>query len=138
MTTTAQALTLAREWWTDPYSPAPRAVAVSARTAHLLTTSIYLGGKMFGAPESSLRTWRMLTTMSGSALLLTEMAHSRNWPHQGRGIMTMAHVGVLGLGHINPRLAKGAAVTALLLGSVGSHLPRTVRRWSVLTRSVLP
>ena len=128
-----------REKRTGPYATAPRTVAIVARTTHILVTGIYLGGRMMNAPEESLRTWRRLTTLTGSVLLVTEVTHSpRNWAHQGRGMTTMAHVGVLTLGHLDSRLAKGAAVAALVIGSVGSHLPRTVRKWSVLTRSVLP
>lgn len=121
-----------------PYANAPRTVAILARTAHILATSVYLGGKVLNASDDSLRTWRRLTTVTGSVLLATEVTHSRNWAHQGRGLTTMAHVGVLAAGHVDSRLAKGAAVTALVIGSLGSHLPRSVRKWSVLTRSVLP
>jgi hypothetical protein len=121
-----------------PYASAPRMAAIAVRTAHVLAASIYLGGRMMDTSDEALRPWRRLTTVTGSVLLATELAHSRNWAHQGRGLTTLAHVGVLTLGHATPRLAKAAPVAALVIGSIGSHLPRSVRKWSVLTRSVLP
>jgi hypothetical protein len=138
MTTTRQPGAGSTQKGSGAYATAPRTVAIAARTAHTLATSIYLGGKMLNASDQSLRPWRRIVTVTGSVLLVTEVTHSRNWAHQGRGIATMAHVGVLAAGHLDSKLAKGAAVAALVIGSVGSHLPRSIRKWSVLSRSVLP
>lgn len=115
-----------------------RRVGISVRTAHILVSSIYLGGRLWDVPADRLRVWRLLTTLTGAALLVTEVRHNRSWPHQGRGLTTMAHLGVLVTGHLSPRLAKAAPVAAMLIGSLGSHLPRSVRKWSILTRTVVP
>jgi hypothetical protein len=123
----------------NPYGPAPRAVAIAARTAHLGAMAMYLGSRAFGAPDSATRRWRWATTVTGATLLATEIAHSPgNWPHQSRGVLTIAHVGILPAGHLTPSMALPVAVAALLLGAIGSHLPRSIRRWSVLQRRVVP
>jgi hypothetical protein len=121
-----------------PQVSAERLAGICARTAHILVTSIYLGGRLWDVPAEKLRIWRYLTTVTGVALLVSEARHSRNWPHQGRGLSTMTHVGVLVPGHLSPRLAKAAPVAAMLIGSVGSHLPRSLRKWSLLRGRVMP
>ena len=121
-----------------PRVSAERLTGISIRTAHIFVTSIYLGGRLWDVPAEKLRVWRYLTTVTGVALLVSETRHSPNWPHQGRGLTAMAHVGVLVPGHLSPRLAKAAPVAALLIGSVGSHLPRSLRKWSLLRGRVMP
>lgn len=106
-----------------------RTVGISARTSHLLVTSVFVGGSVLNLPPERLSAWRRLTLVTGLALLVTEARHSRDWPYQGRGLTTYAHVAVLSAGVLGPRAAKVAAVSALLIGSVGSHLPKAVRTW---------
>lgn len=122
----------------NPYAPAPRSVAILARTAHTGAMAVFIGGRVFHVSPERLRPWRWLTTLTGIALLATEVTHSRNWIHQGRGITTTAHAGVLLGGHVSPRLATAAPVVALAIGAVGSHLPKSVRTWSILYRRALP
>jgi len=114
----------------NPYALGPRLVAVAFRAAHLGATSILAGGRFFGVPATSLRLWQLLTALTGIALLVTEASHSRHWIYQGRGVTTLAHVGVLGLKHLAPAMAVPAMAAALFLGAVGSHLPGSLRKWS--------
>ncbi len=120
----------------NPYDPAPRTVAIIARTAHLLAMAGYLGGRMAGHPTAASR-WRTATTLTGAALLATEASHSRHWAYEGRGLLVFAHVGVLVAFH----RAKGAevpvAVAALVIGAVGSHLPKSLRKWSLRHRRIV-
>jgi hypothetical protein len=120
-----------------PHVSVQRLAGISVRTAHILVTSIYVGGKLWDVPAEKLRVWRYLTTATGVALLVSETRHSRNWPHQGRGLTTMTHVGVLVPGLLWPRLAKASPVAAMLIGSVGSHLPKSLRKWSLLRGKVM-
>jgi hypothetical protein len=122
----------------NPYATAPRTVAILTRTMHTAAMAVFIGGSILHAPARSLRPWRWLTTLTGLALVASEASHSPNWIHQGRGLTTAAHVGVLFAGHVSPRLGTAAPVAALLIGAVASHLPRSVRTWSVLYRRTLP
>jgi hypothetical protein len=106
-----------------------RAVAVVVRTAHLGAMAVLVGGLHFAAPDPALRAWRFLTAATGVALLLLEASHSRHWLYQGRGVTTLLHVGALALVLV-PGGGPAATIVALSLGAVGSHLPRTLRKWS--------
>ncbi len=121
-----------------PRLSAERLAGITIRTAHIAVTSVYLGGRVWGVPAEKLRLWRNLTTATGVALLISETRHSPNWAHQGRGLTTMAHIGALLPGHVWPQLAKAAPVAAMLIGSLGSHLPRAIRKWSLLNIEFRP
>jgi hypothetical protein len=118
----------------DPYAPGPRAIAILSRTAHLGAMAVLVGGRILAAGHPSLRAWAVATAVTGVALLLTEMSHSRNWAHQGRGLLVYAHVGALALVAVWP---TPALATCLVVGAIGSHLPRTVRKWSIRHRRVV-
>jgi hypothetical protein len=119
------------------YSPWARAAAIALRTAHLGAMALLVGAQHFAAPEASLRLWRLLTAATGVALLVSEISHSRNWLHQARGVIALAHVAVLASVLVWGGLGRSATLVALAIGSIGSHLPRAVRKWSLLHRSVL-
>jgi hypothetical protein len=118
-------------------SPWERAIGVALRTAHLGAMALLVGAQHFAAPEASLRLWRILTAATGVALLVSEVSHSRHWIHQARGVITIAHVAVLASVLVWGGLGRSATLAALTIGSIGSHLPRAVRKWSLLRRSVL-
>ena len=111
----------------DPYSGGARAVAVALRTAHLLCMAVFVGAVFAGGADPWLPTWRWLAFASGAGLLLTEVTHGRHWPWQGRGVATLAHVAVLGLLGV-PGLERWAVAAAGVVGSVGSHMPRSLRQ----------
>lgn len=113
----------------DPYASLPRAIAIAARSAHLLAMAGYLGGRLAGRDDGASR-WRLATTLTGAALLATELTHSRTWPTEGRGLLAFVHMGLLPLGHLQERITTPVAIAALLVGAVGSHLPRSLRTWS--------
>jgi hypothetical protein len=119
-----------------PYDPLPRSVAIIARATHLLAMAGYLGTRLSGRSPASTR-WRLATTLTGTALLATEASHSRHWPYQARGLLAFAHFGILPLGHIADRASTPIAVAALLVGAIASHLPRSIRTWSLRHRRVV-
>jgi hypothetical protein len=119
----------------DPYSPAARAIALGLRTVHLGAMSLVVGGLYFAVPPASLRSWIALTAVSGAGLLASEMSHSRHWVYQGRGLAAIAHVAALALLVVGA--SRAAAALALVLGAVGSHLPKKVRKWSLRHRAVV-
>lgn len=120
----------------SPYGPVPRSIAIAARTAHLLAMAGYLGTHL-QARRTGRDRWRLATTVTGAALLATEASHSRHWPYQGRGLLAAAHISILPLGHLADRAGLPVAVVALLIGAVASHLPRSIRKWSVRHRRVV-
>ncbi len=117
-------------------SPTARAIDVVLRTCHLGSMAALSGGLAFDAPSAALRPWLVLTFATGGGLLLSEASHSRHWAYQGRGLFAMAHVGSLALLSALHLTRAGAAV-ALVIGAVGSHLPKSVRKWSLRHRQVI-
>jgi hypothetical protein len=120
----------------DPYSTAARGLNVAARTAHLLAVAVVAGGVFFGTGIEPLRPWIAATAASGAALLALEASHSRHWIYQGSGLAVLAHLGAAGLIAVDG-LGRPGAVAALVIGAVGSHLPRSVRRWSLRHRRMV-
>lgn len=112
----------------------PRAVGIALRTAHLGTMAVLVGGSWWGVPDGELRGAAVATALSGLALLVSEASHSRHWIYQGRGLLVLAHLGVAGL-----VIAWGPAALmgALVVGAVGSHLPKGLRAWSLRHRAVV-
>jgi hypothetical protein len=116
---------------------ASKAVSVPLRTAHLAAMAVLVGGRALAPAHASLGTWQLLTAATGAALLVTEASHSRHWAYQGRGLMALAHVALAGLAGAALLGGSGLTMAALLVGALGSHLPRTVRWWSLRHRRVL-
>ena len=107
-----------------------RALGIALRTAHIGSMALFVGALHFAGPEGSLRAWRALALATGALLLVTEASHSRHWIYQGRGVLALVHVAVLAAVAFSAALGRPATLAALAIGSVGSHLPRSVRKWS--------
>lgn len=108
---------------------AERALEIGLRTAHLGAMALLLGAARFEAPATTLRTWLAATALTGAALVASEARHSRHWIVQVRGLLVLAHVGAAGL--VQLRAGLPALAAALVIGAVGSHLPRSLRKWSI-------
>lgn len=119
----------------DPYSNSARGVAIVLRTAHLGAMAVMVGALCFPSDPAMLRLWLVLTAVSGAALTVTEMSHSRHWVYQGRGVICLIHILLAGLAAHGGW--SGAAGAALVVGGIGSHLPRTIRKWSLRHRQVM-
>jgi hypothetical protein len=106
-----------------------RSLGIALRTAHILSMAIYVGGVWFGASGPPLEWWRALALGSGLGLLWSELSHGPGWLFQARGLATVSHVLALALvGWGEPRAGTALAV---VIGSVGSHAPRWIRKWSL-------
>jgi hypothetical protein len=114
----------------DPYSSGARAMGILLRTAHLFSMALFAGGIHLGAAEASIRTWRIATVATGLGLLLVELSHGRSWIHQVRGVATVFHAGALALLAFGG-MERTACTLALVIGAVGSHMPRAVRKFSL-------
>jgi hypothetical protein len=112
----------------------PRAVAIALRSAHLGAMAVLAGGAWLGAPAGDLRAAAVATAVSGLGLAVSEASHSRHWIYQGRGLFVLAHLGVAALvGALGPAALMGA----LVVGTIGSHLPKGLRAWSLRHRAIV-
>jgi hypothetical protein len=109
-----------------------RILDIVLRTAHVLVISVLFGGAVFKIPAAWLLPWQYLTVASGCALIVSEVLHSLHWPYQGRGAMVYIHVGLFILVCFQPGLAIPCLVAALVIGMLGSHMPKRFRHWSFI------
>lgn len=112
-------------------SPWLRALDILMRTAHIATTSVLFGGAVFMLPFGQLVSWHRVAVASGIVLTLLGINQSRHWFYQVRGVMTICHVGLLGLVHPYPQYRTQIVATALVIGCIISHMPGSVRHWSL-------
>lgn len=103
--------------------------AIALRAGHVASMSVVVGGAWTGAAGATLRPWFVATTVTGLTLVALEIGHGREWPWQGRGVLALAHVAVLGLAAL-PGGVPAGTMAALVLGMAGSHMPRAWRKWS--------
>jgi hypothetical protein len=119
----------------EPRAPRlDRALNIVLRTAHLGAMAVLVGGAWSAAPEAALVGWLAATALTGGALLISEASHSRHWVYQGRGLLTLAHLAAGGLAQL---LGARLLLVALVIGAVGSHLPKAIRAWSLRHRAVV-
>ena len=111
-----------------------RAVGIALRTAHLGAMAVLAGGAWCGVTAGELGGAVLVTALTGLALLASEASHSRHWVYQGRGLLVLAHVGAFGLASA---IGPPAVMGALVIGAVGSHLPKALRAWSLRHRAVV-
>lgn len=114
----------------DPYAPIPRLLGVLARTAHLFTMAVLVGGVWLDAPAGVVAPWRTATIATGALLLVSEVSHdARRWPFQVCGLAVLAHAAALALLAVEARVATALA---LVVGAAGSHAPKWLRKWSIV------
>ena len=109
-----------------------RILDVVLRTVHVLVISVLFGGAVFKIPAAQLSPWKYLAIVTGGALIVSEILHSRHWPYQGRGVMVFIHVGLFSLAGFQPGLAIPCLLAALVVGMLGSHMPKKLRHWSFI------
>jgi hypothetical protein len=112
----------------------PRAAGIALRTTHLGAMAVLAGGAWYAVPDVELRGPLVATALSGLLLLVSEASHSRHWVYQGRGLLVLAHLGAFALVGV---WGSSALMGALVIGAVGSHLPKGLRAWSLRHRAVV-
>jgi TctA family transporter len=111
-----------------------RYLDIALRTAHVLVISVLFGGAVFRIPVDQLVPWQHLAMATGVMLIISEIIHHTHWPTQIRGLMVFIHAGLLGLSILRPDLAVIFLLSSLVLGLVGSHLPKKIRYWSYVLK----
>ena len=107
-----------------------RAADIALRTAHVAAAGIYLGGVLFDVPAARLAPWLHAAVATGVGLAVSEFIYSRHWPYHGRGVMVLAKLALLGGVIIWPSARLWLLVGVMVLGSVGSHMPKRYRHYS--------
>jgi len=109
-----------------------RAARIALRTAHLLGFSVLFGGHWFGLPRAELLPWLYCTVFSGAGLIALELWAGFEWALQLAGGLVIVKLAILALIPLfwESRVPLLAAV--LIIGSVGSHMPASLRHLLLL------
>jgi hypothetical protein len=104
-----------------------RLVNVGCRTLHLVGVSALFGGVLWGIPGERLGPALALTVASGAALLVAEALAGAEWLLEGRGLLVLAKLALLGAVPFAGPYAIGLLALALVVAAVGSHMPARLR-----------
>lgn len=111
-----------------------RAVDIVLRTVHIAGAGILVGGHVYGVDAGRLVGALAVTVASGAGLIATEIWHSRHWPYQVRGILVMLKLAALGFVLVWWPGRVWVLLVVLAVGTIGSHVPRRYRHYSLVHR----
>jgi hypothetical protein len=115
-----------------------RATQIAARTVHIASMGLVLGGVAFHVPASATATPIAIAIASGTLLMAIDLWKSGAYFTQGNGVAVLLKLVLLGVGQwIIPGARLGCFLVATAVASVGSHMPKTWRHWSLIERRVL-
>lgn len=126
---------LQRDSRPDPpisYPDLQRWLNIAVRTSHIAVAAVFFGGSLLGVPFVGLSPWFCLSMATGGILLALEWLHDRRWPHRGKGLLVHFHLALCLLLHLLPAFTVPLLWLILVSGSIGSHMPRRFRHWSIL------
>jgi len=115
-----------------------RAWNIGLRSGHLAAMGVLLGGHAFDIAPARLLPALWATVLTGIALVAVEAGLNLVWLHQGRGLMTLAKLGLLAAVPWFWDYRLPILLAVVVLASVGSHMPARFRYYSVLYRAVIP
>ena len=123
----------------DPPRPLPyaRAMSIALRTVHIAAVGILLGGHAFEVPSVRLLPWLYLGIISGVGLISLELYSSCKWLYQGKGVLVMLKLLLIAAVAVFWEQRLWLLLAALVLGSVGSHMPGRFRYYSIIHRRVI-
>ena len=111
--------------------PRARLWNIGFRTAHIVVTGALFGGHVFGISADRLLVWLYVTLVSGAALAALEAYPSRSWFHEARGLCVLGKLLLLGSIPWLWSYRVPILVVVVIIASVGSHMPRRYRHYSI-------
>jgi hypothetical protein len=121
-------------WWRD----VTRALNIATRTAHLAAMGILLGGHAFDVSPEGLKPILWLTVGTGVVLAVLESRFHLSWVHEARGVLIVVKSAMICLIPFAWEYRVPILLVVTVLGSVGSHMPRRFRHYSIVYRRVIP
>lgn len=117
--------------------PYARGISILFRTVHIAAIGILLGGHVFAVPASRLLPFLYLSIISGAGLIGIELYSSCKWVYQGKGILVLIKLLVVAAAAVFWEQRVWLLLIALVMGSVGSHMPGRFRYYSIRHRGVI-
>lgn len=112
--------------------PHARVCSIAFRTLHILAISILVGGHAFNAPAEPLRPLLYVAIVSGTGMAFIEAYPSFQSLLQGWGLLTLSKLALLCVIPFAWRYRFPILVVVLIVGSVGSHMTKRLRHYSLL------
>jgi hypothetical protein len=106
-----------------------RVYKLLARTVHLIAIAGLVGGHMFSAPLAPLRLLLYLSIVTGVAMCALEAYPNRHFFYEGWALLLWLKLVVLMLVPVLWSARKPILIVALVIASLGSHMPRALRHW---------
>ena len=117
--------------------PHARTWNIAFRTAHIGVTGILFGGHVFDINAEQLLIWLYLSILTGAILVVIEAYPSCRWCYQGRGAFVFCKLILLSLIPWLWNYRVAILVVVIMVASVGSHMPRRFRYYSLVHRKIL-
>lgn len=114
-----------------------RTLNVLVRTVHIAAMGVLLGGCAFKVPRHDLLPSLWLTVGSGVVLWMLEAGTHLLWFHQGRGLITLAKLGLFCTVPLFEDYSFHILVVVVVLASIGSHMRARLRYYSIIYREVV-
>jgi hypothetical protein len=121
-----------------PSPPAARAIPnarywnIFFRTLHLVFISILVGGHAFGASADQLRPLLIGAMATGVGMITVDAYPTFQFWHQGWGLFTLFKLALLCVIPFAWSYRLPILIAVVVLGSVGSHLPKRFRHYSLI------
>lgn len=117
--------------------PYTRGISILFRTVHIAAIGILVGGHVFAAPEARLLPFLYLSIVSGAGLIGIELYSSCKWFYQGKGILVLLKLLLVAAVGVFWEQRVWLLLIAVIIGSVGSHMPGRFRYYSIRHRRVI-
>ena len=117
--------------------PYARGVSILFRTAHIAAIGILFGGHVFDISHTRLLPWLYLSIVSGAGLIGVELYSSCKWVYQGKGVLVLVKLLLIAAVAVFWEQRVWLLLAALVIGSVGSHMPGRFRYYSIRHRRVI-
>jgi hypothetical protein len=117
-----------------PALSASRAWNIAVRTVHIGVTGALFGGHVFAVPAERLRPFLYLTILTGISLFVLELYPEWRRVFEVRNAMTAAKLSLLSLIPWLWTCRVPILIVVILIASIGSHMPRRYRYYSLLDR----
>ncbi len=117
--------------------PYGRLYKITLRTAHLMATSVLVGGHAFSAPVAALRPLLYVAIATGLGMIFLEAYPSVHFVFEGWGLLLLGKLALLCCIPFAWKQRLPLLLAAVALASVASHMPGRFRHYSVLYRRVI-
>ncbi len=120
--------------FTEEKPKSGRALRVTLRTLHIIGFSIFSGGLWFGVPQAELMPWLYASVLTGAGLMALELLVGLDWFLRLAGGVTLLKLALLLLVPVFPDYNRFLLLPAIVLSSVGSHMPSWLRHFNYVKR----